>query len=1068
MTAEMLQRIEGVFAEVSALAPAEREAALDRLCAGDAELAREVRSLLGHHQEESAAFLDPSELRAVAEAASREPVLPAGTRISGYTILGPLGEGGMGLVYRAQQERPRRVVALKLIRASMIGSSALSRFEREAEVLGLLQHPGIAQIFEAGWASTPDGPRPFIAMELVDGPPMSRFAREKGLSVRQRLELVAEICDAVHHAHQRGVIHRDLKPGNILIDPAGRPKVLDFGVSRAETSRDYFTTVHTHAGQLIGTPAYMSPEQASGDADAVDVRSDVWSLGVVLFELLTGTLPYDVHSKPVHEAARIIHDTEPRRLTQMGRQFRGDLGVIVGKALEKDRSRRYQSAAQLGDDIRAYLGGSPVSAKQDSFVYVAVKLMRRHRLASALIQASVLGAVAFAAFAWRQASIQSRLAEGERIARLAADGARAEVSRQAEELRRNLYVSAIGHAQAAYASRDADRMRRVLDQCPPNERGWEWRYLKRLADSSVRSQVLPNNGVCFALVNGAADRVVVWNGTDPIRVLDGVTGRELASIGVEDVPNGMAVSSDAGVIAWNFADGRVLAWDGRSPRPRVASMSKRAQGLVSISPDGSRALMRVFTPGVPQRAEVISLIDGALIATPRIGQWMCGAFSPDGRRVALGLPDGRVVVSEITGGAVTEYRVHAGYVWATRFSPDGSCLATGGQDGMLGLIDLKSGGVRRLPVSDNKTLALAWSPDGAMVAVSGTEPVIRVVEVETPRVVSSLLGHGPRIDSLGWREGVLVSTGRDGTLRWWNDPATDPTLVRSLPGAISALAVDPSGTCLYVGVDRGRTVVLSPLDLSTLGELPRIDDDISTLTMSPDGTRLVASCYSSLVVVFDLCRWTIQTAFAGPTGRSLKVAFSPGGERFVLGSDADAATVWETDTGELLDTLPSSPLTANCVAWSPDGSLIAVGHVQSGVQLFDAGTRTELRRLRGYEVFPYSISFTGDGRHLYAGDETGGICVWDPFTGELLRRLKGHQHGVYVHAFSGDGSRLVTGGWDNTVRVWDVFEGQELLNLRGHTGGISGVVFMPDGSSMISASSDSTIRLWSAKPAQAR
>lgn len=235
MSAERFQRAQEVFLEVIEAPRADRERLIDARCAGDADLLAEVRSLLEFHKDEEEGFLDPDEVRRLAqtESGADEPALPQGTRVGDYTIRAILGQGGMGVVYLAQQERPRRTVALKLLRASVYGSSALRRFEHEAEVLGMLQHPGIAQIFEAGAADMGKGPQPYIAMEYIDGPSLCSYARRNSLSLEDRCRLMAQVCDAVHHAHQRGVIHRDLKPGNILVDTAGRPKVLDFGVSRA-------------------------------------------------------------------------------------------------------------------------------------------------------------------------------------------------------------------------------------------------------------------------------------------------------------------------------------------------------------------------------------------------------------------------------------------------------------------------------------------------------------------------------------------------------------------------------------------------------------------------------------------------------------------------------------------------------------------------------------------------------------------------------------------------------------------------------------------------------------------
>ena len=262
----------------------------------------------------------------------------------------------MGAVYEAEQAHPRRTVALKIIKYGMASAELLRRFEQESQALGRLQHPGIAQIYEAGTVDTGFGPHPYFAMEFIRGRSPRDYAEAKRLNMRERLQMMVKICDGVHHAHQRGLIHRDLKPGNILVDETGQPKILDFGVARV-TDSDARATLQTNMGQLIGTLAYMSPEQALADPLDIDTRSDVYSLGVILYELLSGRLPYTI-SKKVHEAIQAIREEDPARLSTSNRMFRGDIETIVTKALEKERGRRYASAAEMAADIQRYLNGS--------------------------------------------------------------------------------------------------------------------------------------------------------------------------------------------------------------------------------------------------------------------------------------------------------------------------------------------------------------------------------------------------------------------------------------------------------------------------------------------------------------------------------------------------------------------------------------------------------------------------------------------------------------------------------------------------------------------------------------
>jgi tetratricopeptide (TPR) repeat protein len=302
---------------------------------------------------------------------------PLPRSVGPYRILRLLGEGGMGTVYEAEQEHPRRTVALKVIRPGWATAEILRRFEQESQALGRLQHPGIAQIHEAATADSGSGPQPYFAMEFIRGDSLHAYAATHHLNARQRLELMVKICDAVHHAHQRGIIHRDLKPGNILVDETGQPKILDFGVARV-TDSDAYATRQTDVGQLIGTLAYMSPEQVLADPLELDVRSDVYALGVILYELLAGHLPYTI-SRQIPEAARAIREEDPAPLSSINRIYRGDIETIVAKSLEKEKARRYASAAELAGDIGRYLKDEPITARPPSTIYQLQKFARRHQ-----------------------------------------------------------------------------------------------------------------------------------------------------------------------------------------------------------------------------------------------------------------------------------------------------------------------------------------------------------------------------------------------------------------------------------------------------------------------------------------------------------------------------------------------------------------------------------------------------------------------------------------------------------------------------------------------------------------
>jgi len=382
--------------------PGEREAFLRARCDSDEELLADVLRLL-HAHDDSKDLLEP----AVAfgddsPPAERETGSSAGDcflpdRIGPYEPVRLIAEGGMGAVYEAVQENPRRTVAVKIIRPTFITRGLLQRFEHEAHVLGRLQHPGIAQIHEAGTTEINGRTVPFFAMEFVSGSAVVDYADEAGLGLRERLDLLARILDAIEHAHQRGVVHRDLKPANILVTGDGQPKVLDFGVARTIEGDVQAVTMQTGTGQIIGTLPYMSPEQASGDPVQIDTRSDVYALGVIGYELLTRSLPLDVRRKTITDAVRIIQEEEPTRLGSIDRSCRGDVETIFAKALDKDKERRYPTAAAFGADIRRYLNDEPVEARPPSMTYQLRKFARRNKAivggAAAVFLVAVAGAV---------------------------------------------------------------------------------------------------------------------------------------------------------------------------------------------------------------------------------------------------------------------------------------------------------------------------------------------------------------------------------------------------------------------------------------------------------------------------------------------------------------------------------------------------------------------------------------------------------------------------------------------------------------------------------------------------
>ena len=377
-----------------------------------------------------------------------------GQLIGRYKVVRVLGEGGMGTVFLAEQDKPTRLVALKIIRAGVASANLLRRFDHEAQVLGRLQHPGIAQIYEAGTADTGEGAQPYFVMEYVRGRSLMDYAQASHLGTRQRLDLLAKICDAVQHAHQKGIIHRDLKPANILVTEEGQPKILDFGVARATDADIQATTIQTDVGQLVGTIPYMSPEQAGGDVTELDTRSDVYALGVLGYELLAGRLPYDLSKKMIHEAVRVIREDDPTPLSSIDRVFRGDVETIIAKALQKERIQRYQNASDLGSDIRRYLSDQPIVARPASVGYQLRKFAKRNKALVAGVAAVFIvlsGGIVTTSVALARESEQRSLAEQRQQQAEAARDAESEARAEAQQRQQ----------EAEVASREAQRQAEI-------------------------------------------------------------------------------------------------------------------------------------------------------------------------------------------------------------------------------------------------------------------------------------------------------------------------------------------------------------------------------------------------------------------------------------------------------------------------------------------------------------------------------------------------------------------------------------------------------------------------------
>ena len=684
----------------------ERAAFITRACGSDEELRRRVERLVDAHFQ-AGSFLESPPASPTASMASAASTDGPGSVIGNYKLLQSIGEGGMGTVYMAEQTTPmRRTVALKLIKAGMDSRQILARFGAERQALALMDHPNIAKVFDAG---TTDTGRPYFVMELVKGIPITRFCDERRLTTRERLALVIPVCQAVQHAHQKGVIHRDLKPSNVLValyDDKPVPKVIDFGVAKATGLRLTEQTLYTEFGAIVGTLEYMSPEQAQLNQLDIDTRSDIYSLGVLLYELLTGSTPLErkrLKETAFLEVLRVIREDEsprpsmrlstteelptiaacrniePQRLSGL---VRGELDWIVMKALEKDRNRRYETAIGLAADLRRYLDDEPVQACPPSGWYRFRKVAHRNKAAlivAGLIALAMFGAVGVLAVSnvlitheknqkeaallkarasAKDATDQKVLADQQRSIAVANMG----VAREQTGLaRRHLYVAHMNLAQQAWEQSNVGRLRSLLGRQRPEPgqedlRGFEWYYWWRLAHGYR------------------------------------------ADLHVSDAPvKTVAYSPDGATLATGSIDGVVRLFDAGTGR------------------------LKAELPG-------------------HTGFVWSVAFSPDGTTLASGSWDRTVRLWEVaTGALMATLQGHEGYVWSVRFSPDGTTLASASEDRTILLWDLGTAKSKRvLKREGGPPHGLAFTSDGTLLASANGDSTVTLWDT-----ASGALDHDP-------------------------------------------------------------------------------------------------------------------------------------------------------------------------------------------------------------------------------------------------------------------------------------------------------------------------------------
>ncbi|MDB4766090.1 protein kinase [bacterium] len=1076
-----------------------------------------TRSGAGDHAaSESDSFLSDDCSDALDATTAPDELAAPSVRIGRYKLLQQIGEGGMGSVWMAQQESPvRRRVAIKLVRAGMDSKLVLARFEAERQALAMMEHANIAKVFDAG---TSDDGKPYFVMELVQGPPITKYCDKNQLSMRERLELFIPVCQAVHHAHQKGIIHRDLKPSNVMVgtqDGKPVPKVIDFGLAKAQQHQMQLTdkTLFTEFGQVVGTVQYMSPEQAVLDVHDVDTRSDIYALGVLLYELLTGSTPLQrsmTAEMPILKILSMVRDSDPPRPSdrvssigesiseitsarqtdsqRLKQTLSGDLDWIVMKALDKDRERRFGSAAGFAEDIRRYLDDEPIEARPPSASYRIGKFARKHRVLMAasttfllLLLAGIAGTTWFAIAAERSRETAEEAlvtAEQETVRAKTAETRADEQARRAKEatelaqarLARSDYWVALSKFREGSVSHGYD----LLENIPERYRNFEWHYDHnhfqhvrlsfRAGRKSIEHMHLRPDGKWFSAIGGQTS----------LYLFDSKTGAKIDLRGINRKGIFDACWSPDGKLLGLMREDRVDFHDATSLEfLKSVPVESRPFEELKFAAD-SKSIFYDFKG----KLDRVSYDNGKVLWTAELdGRWgiRSVALSEDGSLLAAGRSRGRVDVYETdnaNGEISHQFQGSKETRWLA-FSPDGSILAIpqGTTNLKVDLVNPRTGEkLRSIDTGNHNVVEVAFSPDSKRLLTAGLDTRVNLWDVETGKLLKSFSVHSFPVRGICWFENgtSFISGDRGGNVRFTDIESNHEEAILQQDGYVRAVSIRESDGLIASG--NGRYVSFRNADHEEKRSLKVHKKlNVEQLSFSADGQLLAVTDSKGLVALWNPDSRKLIREFKKHSERITSLAFTPDGSKLVTGDYGGEVFVWDVATGELLWSLEGH-VAVFSVACSPDGKLIATSSWDEKVYLWDAETGRRVHSVkfnRGSREISWfrrfsAMTFSPDSRYLFAGTQDSEVYYFNCETGQEEGRFFSNSRSIEAITFNPDGSRLFIGSNDWTVRIWDPETFEEIRVLTGHTGSVESLIFNSEGSKLYSASDDDTVRVWDA------